>query len=154
MGTFAKLISSEGATMASQIEEMTGEPVLAAGQLRQGRIPSTLATITGTALIELARPRRSKQLPKRFALAVTESRVVAFSCIGVADDEDGTNYHVVVKGKERGSWPRQGTALEGLPGEPGNHDGTLVIGGERVPVCRPANAEDPETDALIELLGR
>lgn len=153
MGTFAKLMSREGPTLAAQIEEMTGETVLAAGQLRQGRMPSMLAMVTGTGLIELARPRRSKALPKRFALAVTESRVVAFSCIGVADDEDGTNYRVVVKGRERGSWPREGTAIEGF-GADSESDGTLLIGGERVPVCRPTNADEPETEALLELLAR
>jgi hypothetical protein len=154
MGRFAKLINSEGATMGSQIEEMTGERVLAVGQLRQGRKPSMLAMVTGTALIELARPRRSKALPKTFALAVTEGRTVAFSCIGVADDEDGENFRVVVKSKERGSWPREQVAIEGLPGATGDNEGTLVLGGERVPIYRPNLIDDPETDALIELLGR
>lgn len=149
MGTIAQIFSSEAPTMRSQVEEKTGEEVLAVGQLRQGRTPSMAAMITGTALFGLMRPRRSKALPRGFALAVTPSRVVAFSCIGVADDEYGENYHVVVRGEERGSWPREAVSLEPTESE---KDFTLLLGGERLPVCRPNTVEDPETDELVELL--
>lgn len=88
--------------------------------------------VTGAALFEVLRPRRSKALPKGFAPAVTANRVVAFSAIGVGE-EDGENYHVVVRGSERGSWPREGVSFEGLPGK---SDGTLNLAGEVVPVCR------------------
>jgi hypothetical protein len=150
MGTIAQLMSSKGATMKSQIEEKTGEEVIAVGQLRQGRTPSVAAMMTGTALFGVLRPRRSKSLPKGFALAITASRVVAFSCIGVSE-EDGENYHVVVRGSERGSWPREGVSFESLPGK---SDGTLDLCGELVPVCRPNGEGDAETDELIELLSR
>lgn len=60
--------------MKSQIEERTGEEVIAAGQLKQGRTPSMAAMVTGAALFEVLRPRRSKSLPKGFALAVTANR--------------------------------------------------------------------------------
>jgi len=153
MGTLTKLMSSQGETMQAQVEELTGEEVLAAGQLRQGRKPSMMAMVTGTALVEVLRPRRSKSLPKGFTLAVTPSRVVAFACVGVSDDEYGENFHVVVREKERGSWPREAVAIEGLRNESEN-DGWLTLGGERVPVCRPHFVEDPETDALVEMLGR
>src|SRR6266576_4128872 len=113
MGTLAKLMSSQGETMQAQVEELTGEEVLAAGQLRQGRVPSMLAMVTGTALVEVLRPRRSKALPKTFTLAVTPSRVVAFACVGVSDDEYGEKYHVVLREKERGSWLREAVAREG-----------------------------------------
>jgi len=149
MGTIAQIFSSEGTTMRAQVEEKTGEEVLAVGQLRQGRTPSLAAMLTGAALFQLMRPRRSKSLPRGFALAATPDRVVAFSCIGVADEEDGTNYHVVVRGEERGSWPRGSVSLE--PTE-SKEDFTLLLGGERVPVCRPRNFDDPETDELVELL--
>jgi predicted protein tyrosine phosphatase len=151
MGTIAQVMSSQAATMASQIEERTGEEVLAAGQFRQGHKPSTLALVTGAALIEVLRPRRSKSLPRRFALAVTSSRVVAFSCLGVADDEYGESYRVVVRGEERGSWPREAVSISGL-GDPGGEEGTLHLGGEAVPVCRARANADPETDALVELI--
>lgn len=134
MGTLTQYLSNaQAATMKSQIEERTGEEVIAAGQLKQGRTPSMAAMVTGAALFEVLRPRRSKSLPKGFALAVTANRVVAFSCLGVGE-EDGENYHVVVRGSERGSWPREGVSFESLPGK---SDGTLDLCGEAVPVCRP-----------------
>ena len=54
------------------------EEVIAAGELMQGVEPSLVSMVTGLALIELARPRRSKSLPRNFVLAVTADRVVAF----------------------------------------------------------------------------
>ncbi|MBS1879685.1 MAG: hypothetical protein JST31_09245 [Actinobacteria bacterium] len=149
MGTLARLLSSQGETMVAQMEERTGEEVLAAGQLRQGRKPSLAAMITGTALIGLAKPRRSKQLPRQFCLAATPSRVVAYACTGVADDEDGTNFHVVVRGEERASWPRQAVGFEGTPAE-----GFLAVAGERFPIHQPNLDGDPETDALLAVLSR
>ena len=65
------------------------DEVVAAGQLRQVRAPSMASMITGTALIELARPRRSKALPRHFVLAVTTERVVAFKALAGASDETG-----------------------------------------------------------------
>jgi hypothetical protein len=150
MGTMTKLLSSQGATMRSQIEELTGEKVVAVGQLKQGKTPSMTSMMTGTALFEVLRPRRSRSLPRGFAMAVTNSRVVAFSCVGVSD-EYGENYHVVVRGKERGSWPREGVSFSGSSGSP---DGTLNLYGERIRVCRPNMDGDPETDELIALLSR
>ena len=150
MGTFAKLMSSTGTTMKAQIEELTGEEVVAVGQLRQGKTPSMVAMFTGVALIEVLRPRRSKSLPRAFALAVTANRVVAFACTG-GSDEDGDNYHVVVRGKERGSWPLGSVTFEGLAKD---QDGTLNLAGELIPVCRPNMNGDPETDALFALIGR
>ena len=66
--------------------------VLAAGQLRQGKTPSLVAMITGWALVELLRPRRSKSLPRQFVLAVTAGRVVAFKASGGGDS--ASNYEV------------------------------------------------------------
>jgi hypothetical protein len=149
MGTLTKLLRSDVGTMKSQAEELSGEAVVAAGQLRQGHKPSLASMITGTALIGLAWPRRSKSVPKGFVLAVTPSRVLAFACTGVADDEDGENYRVVVR-KQHGSWPREGVSFAALPGEDGH--GTLDICGEKVEVFRPSTIDDPETDELMELL--
>jgi hypothetical protein len=147
MGTLQKIISSEGQTMVAQMEELTGEEVVAAGQLRQGRKPSMTAMVTGTALFELMRPRRSKAVPRHFVLGLTPTRAVAYPCIGVSDDEDGTNYHVVIRGKERGSWPREAVSFAGEP-----LDGTLTVAGESFPVTQPNTIEDEETAALLAAL--
>jgi hypothetical protein len=152
MGTLTKMFSSEVATMKSQVEEKTGEEVIAAGEMRQGRKPSMASMLTGTALIELARPRRSKSVPKHFVLALTSTRAVAYGCVGVADDEDGENYRVVVRDKQQGSWPREGVRFEGLPGREGH--GTLDLDGEKIEVWRPSTVDDEETDELIEGLSR
>ena len=151
MGTLTKLFSSDVGTMRSQVEATTGEDVIAAGQLRQGRKPSMAAMMTGTALFDVLRPRRSKSVPKGFVLALTPNRALAFACTGVADDEDGENYRVVVR-KQHGSWPRESVSFAGLPGREGH--GTLDICGEKVEVFRPCLIDDPETDELLELLDR
>ena len=148
MGTLTKLMSSQGETMKAQMEELTGEEVVAVGELRQGRKPSMTAMVTGTALLELMKPRRSKALPRHFVLALTPTRAVAYSCLGVADDDDGANYHVVVRGKERGSWPCDAIRFSGEP-----RGGTLTVAGESFPVCQPNLVDDEETTALLAALG-
>ena len=55
------------------------DEVIEAGMLQQGRPPSLLALTTGLVLLQMARSRRSKSLPREFALAVTADRVVAFA---------------------------------------------------------------------------
>jgi hypothetical protein len=151
MGTMAKVFSSEVETMAAQAEEQLGESVLAAGRLRQGKRPSMAAMVTGTALFEVLRPKRSKSLPRSFVLALTPTRVVAFGFIGVSDDDDGENYRAVLRDGVRGSWSREAVSL-GAPTAPGSHDFVLRIGGEEVPVTRVSTIEDPETDALVAAL--
>jgi hypothetical protein len=132
-----------------------GEEVVAAGVLRQGKEPSVLSMITGTALIELLRPRRSKSLPRQFVLAVTADRVVAFRAIAGADGEDGNGpFRLWIRPGERGSWPREVVQVLDVPQRGKSWAGTLVLDGlERVPVYRPNPDVDPSTDELLELLG-
>jgi hypothetical protein len=115
MGTLTKMFSSQVETMKSQVEAKTGEEVIAAGEMRQGRKPSMAPMLTGTAPIELSGPRRSKSVPKHFVLALTPTRAVAYGCVGVADDEDGENYRAIIRDKEHGSWPREGSASRASP---------------------------------------
>src|SRR5687767_7178394 len=90
--------------------------VVAAGDLRQGKPLTITSMITGTALIELARPRRSKSLPRHFVLAATADRVVAFKALGytVGEDSDAT-YMLKIKPGECGSWPRASVRMLDLP---------------------------------------
>jgi hypothetical protein len=60
--------------------------VIAAGDLRQGKEPSLVSMVTGTALVEALRPRRSKSVPRHFVLALTGDRIVAFKTLGTGDD--------------------------------------------------------------------
>ena len=126
--------------------------VIAAGELRQGKEPSLLAMFTGTALIEVLRPRRSKALPRHFVLAVTRDRVVAFKTLATGDDVSNDVYELWIRPGEFGSWPRESVRLVELVQSARSTAGILELDGlERLPVFRPNN--DPSTDELIELLG-
>jgi hypothetical protein len=131
-----------------------GEEVIAAGALRQGKEPSLVSMITGWALVELLRPRRSKSLPRHFVLAVTADRVVAFKARGGADGENGDGpYRLWIRPGERGSWPTASVRLVDRPEGEKSTCGTLVLDGlERIPVFRPNPDSDPSTDELVELL--
>ena len=135
------------------MEEKLGEAVLAVGELRQGKAPSMVAMVTGVALVELLRPRRSKLLPRRFVLAVTPSRVVAFKAIGVGS-EDGDEYRVIVRGEEQASWPREQVSVGELAEGSASKGGSLRICGESFPVACPNIDGDPDTDQLLALLAR
>jgi hypothetical protein len=130
-----------------------GEEVIAAGQLRQGTPLTILGMLTGTAAIQLARPRRSKSLPRHFVLAATADRTVAFRAWdGGSGDGEGP-YLVRVEPGERGSWPRASVRLVDLPDGARSKGGTLELAGSaRFQVARPNLKGDPDTDELIDLL--
>ncbi len=106
------------------------------------------------AAIELARPRRTKALPRQFVLAVTAGRIVAFKAWdGGSGDSDGP-YLLRVNPGEQASWPRSSVRLVDLPDGARSKGGTLELAGtERFPVSRPNLHGDPDTDELIDLLG-
>ena len=128
------------------------DEVIAAGVLRQGKAPSMFALVTGLALIDLVRPRRSKSLPREFVLAVTADRVVAFA-LSLWKEGDGTTETAVkIKRGERGSWPRELVRLIDVSGGGASKGGTLELAGvERIPV---ASDGDDSTGELIDLLSR
>ena len=108
---------------------------------------------TGTALVEIARPRRSKALPRHFVLAATATRIVAFKAWGGGDnDADSGPYTIRIQAGERGSWPRGSVRLSDLLDGPQSVDATLELVGEQLPVSRPNLNGDPDTDELLELL--
>jgi hypothetical protein len=76
MGSLRESIAGE-TTMREVVEGELGEEVVAVAALSQGAPPSMLSLVTGSALIKLVSPHPSKELPKRFILAVTPDRVVA-----------------------------------------------------------------------------
>jgi hypothetical protein len=128
------------------------EPVLAAGFLGQGHTPSLAAMVTGWALVQLVRGRRTKALPRQFVLAVTASEVVAFAASGGNGGEHGGPYRVRV-GDEAGRWPRAEVAVEDVAERAlGATDLTLVLAGERLPAQRGKGGADPNTDLLLAVL--
>jgi hypothetical protein len=129
------------------------DEVVAAGILEQGTPPSPLALVTGVALIQSARGRRSKSLPREFALAVTADRVVAFAISPWKDGDAVTDSVAAVRIKpgERGSWPRGSVRLTDRHRRAGTQGATLQLAGpEPFPVTFDRH---PSTEELIELLG-
>jgi hypothetical protein len=126
------------------------DAVIAAGQLRQGTAPSTVAMVTGLALIQMLRPRRSKSLPAQFVLAMTAERILAFKASGGGDSE--SSYELWIEPGICGAWPRELVRLADLPEGPKSKGGILDLAGERIPVARANLNGDPSTDELMELL--
>jgi hypothetical protein len=129
------------------------EPVVAAGQLRQGTAPSMAQMLTGAALIEVLRPRRSKLLPRHFVLALTADRAIAFKALG-GGPKGGGDYILRVKRGEEASFPRASLSLTDLPEGASSKGGTMTIDGKSFPVSRPNLAGDPDTTELIGLLAQ
>jgi len=128
------------------------DPVVAAGTVTQGKTQSLFRMITGLALLEVLRPRRSKTVPKEFVLAVTADRVIALALSpwkeGVGDSVDV----VKIKNEQRGSW-RRGLVrvIDPTTGRVQN-GGTLDLAGEeQFPFTWDG---DDSTAELIELLNR
>jgi hypothetical protein len=110
------------------------DEAIAAGTLTQGKPRSVLWLITGLALLDVMRPRRSKTLPREFALAVTPDRVVAFAMSAWAEGTDTTTTLVKIKRGARGSWPRELVRIIDQQGNRLVKGGTLEVAGERIPV--------------------
>jgi hypothetical protein len=128
------------------------QDVVAAGMFTQGRTQSLFRMITGLALLEVMRPRRSKTLPKEFVLAVTADRVVALALSpwkeGVGDSVDV----VKIKNEQRGSWRRGEVRVSDVTVGRVQNGGTLDLAGdERFPFTW---GGDDSTAELIELLNR
>ena len=126
--------------------------VIAAGQLRQGKAPSMAAMLTGLALIEVLRPRRSKLLPRHFVMAVTADEVIAFKASGGRPEESGAPYEVSIREGIEARFPRTSVSLADLPEGEKSKGGILTIDGESFPVARPNLNGDPNTDELIAVL--
>ncbi|MDQ5807359.1 MAG: hypothetical protein M3320_01660 [Actinomycetota bacterium] len=128
------------------------EEVVAAGQLRQGKAPTMVQMITGVALIEVLRPRRSKLLPRHFVMAVTPSEVVAFKATGGSGEDSSSVYTVRIREGIEARFPRSSVSLADLPEGEKSKGGMMTVDGETFPVARPNLNGDPNTDELIALL--
>lgn len=128
MGSLRESMTGE-TTMREVVEKELGEEVVVVAALSQGTPPSMLSMVTGAALIKLVSPRASKQLPKRFLLAVTPDRVVALKGTPISD-ESGNDTGAHVRG-EIASWARGEVTAAASPDGKG---GTLQIPGASIPV--------------------
>jgi hypothetical protein len=146
MGSFHESTTGE-TTMREVVERELGEEVVAVAALSQGTPPSMLSMVTGAALIKLISPRASKQLPKRFILAVTPDRVVALKGTPISDDS-GNDTGAHLRG-EIASWERG--EVKATRSADGN-GGTLVIPGASIPVFD-RSLGDPRERELFMALG-
>jgi hypothetical protein len=129
------------------------EEIVAAGLLTQGKTHSLMSMVTGWALVELARARKSKSLPREFCVAVTADRVIALALSPWSEGGEGDDVVVKVKREERGSWPRGSVRIDpdGRKHGFGQKGGMLDLAGlERFPV----NWADDSSDEMVELLAR
>jgi hypothetical protein len=129
------------------------EEIVAAGLLTQGRTHSLMSMVTGWALVELARARRSKSLPREFCLVVTADRVFALALSAWSEGGEGQDVVVKVKREERGSWPRGSVRVEGDGRKRtfGQKGAMLDLAGlEQFPV----NWELESSDEVVDLLAR
>lgn len=146
MGSFRESMTGE-TTMREVVEKELGEEVVVVAALSQGTPPSPLSMVTGAALIKLISPRASKQLPKRFILAVTPDRVVALKGTPISD-EDGNDTGAHLRG-EIASWSRdEVTATRSADG----NGGTLQFPGASIPVFD-RSLGDPRERELFMALG-
>jgi hypothetical protein len=131
------------------------EDVLAGGLITQGKAHSLASMMTGWALVELARRRRCKALPREFCLAVTGRRVVALALNPWSESSGGefsADPVVKLKPGALASWSRGDVRVEpdGRSPRTGYRGGTLhLASGERVPVVW---SDASETRELIALL--
>lgn len=130
------------------------EEIVAAGVVNQGKAMSLLSMMTGTALIELARAKRTKSLPREFCLAVTDDKVIALamSAWSEGSDDGGSDIVVKVKREQVGSWARGWVRIEpdGRKLKSGQRGGTIDLAGlEQFPVNW---ATGSDTEEVIELL--
>jgi hypothetical protein len=155
LGGYLSVLSESPGALRSALNESgwIDEEVIAAGQLRQGKSPTMLGMVTGHALIEVARPRRSKSLPRMFVLAVTDDRVLAFKAFGGGGGADSGPYTARIRPGVYAEWPRSSVRLLDLPDGAVSKDATLALGGgEKFPVSRANLDGDPNTDELMRLL--
>ena len=130
------------------------DEVIAAGQLRQGKAPSMLQMITGVALIEVLRPRRSKKLPRHFVMAVTETEVFAFKATGGSGEDSSSVYKINIRESVAARFPRDSVSVSDIPEGEKSKGGIMTIDGESFPVARPNLNGDPNTDELMALLSK
>jgi hypothetical protein len=129
------------------------EEIVAAGLLTQGRPHSLMSMVTGWALVELARARRSKSLPREFCVAVTADRVIALGLSAWSEGGEGEDVVVKVKREELGSWSRGSVRIDrdGRKHTFGQKGGMLDLAGL---AQFPVNWELDSSDDVVELLAR
>ena len=127
--------------------------VEAACLVRQGHAPSTASAMLGIGVLKLFAPKRAKDLPRKFVLAATPDRVIAFDAGSHSEGEGSSaTMHVTIKPGEIASWSRGEVSMR--PEEAGmTQNATLVLAGEEVPCAVPDSDAEEAFSELITKLG-
>jgi hypothetical protein len=126
--------------------------VEAACLVRQGHAPSMASAMVGVGVLKLFAPKKAKDLPRKFVLAATPDRVIAFDAGSHSQGESPNDImHVSIKPGEVASWSRAEVSMR--PDEGGmNQNATLVLAGNEVPCSVPdSDAEDAFNDLIARL---
>ena len=130
---------------------MDGE-VEAACMVRQGESPSVASAIVGVGLFKLFKPKAAKELPRKFVLAVSGDRVVAFGA-GSYSEGEGTSavFKVSIKPGTIGEWPRSQVSVR--PAKDGmTSNAVITLAGTEMPCAVPdsdAEAAFAELEAAL-----
>ena len=126
----------------------------AACLVRQGHAPSLASAMLGVGVLKLLKPRAEKELPRKFVLAATRDRVLAFDASSHSRGErSDAVLHVTIEPGEIASWPRADVSMRADEGGM-NQNATLVIAGKEVPCAVPdGNADDAFRELIAKLGG-
>jgi hypothetical protein len=130
------------------------DDVEAASIVRQGHAPSITTAMIGVGVLKLFLPRAAKNLPRKFVLAVTRDRVIAFDVSSHSRGE-GTSavMHVTIKPGEVASWPRPEVSMRADEGGM-TKNATLVLAGNELPCAVPdGDAEEAFKELIATLDG-
>ena len=147
-GVVTVFSETPGATKFALVDSgRAPDPVLAAGELRQGTAGSAAGAIAG-----LVRPRPSKSLPRHFVIAATPEEVLFFRATGGAT-EGGGAYALRIGKDVIARFPRSQVRIDDLDDGDQSKGGTLHIGAEAIPVVRALLNGERNTDELLAVLG-
>jgi hypothetical protein len=126
--------------------------VEAACLVRQGHAPSTAAAMLGVGVLKLLAPKKAKELPRKFVLAVTPDRVVAYDASSHSRGEGSDQtMHVTIEPGEIASWSRGEVSMRADEGGM-NQNATLVLAGKEVPCAVPDGEAEEAFQELIAKL--
>jgi hypothetical protein len=135
-GSFKQAINDAG---------WTEDEVLAAGHLRQGKVPRFLNSLWTRG--------RSDKLPREFVLAMTAKEILAFKATeGGGDANAGAYTRLKIREGIVARFPLDSVSISDLPEGELSKGATLTIDGESFPVARPNQWPDANTDEFIAVL--
>jgi hypothetical protein len=126
--------------------------VEAACLVRQGHAPSMAGAMLGVGVLKLFAPKKAKELPRKFVLAVTPDRVIAFDASSHSRGEGDSIMHVTIQPGEVASWSRGEVSMRADEGGM-NQNATLALAGKEVPCAVPNSDAEAAFNELIAKLG-